>query len=150
MVETFDNFFSFSCDFSLENDYQKLCLQVKCNHESKDVSISYKVLESVNIDFIPVSKEWIFYNGDCQVWLNSFISLHTNEWKPFYQVKTELFSDFKVKWNLKVKRVHGTAIKDTLQYSYAVEGLNDYPENFTDFLELLRLLLNIPVFLIEL
>lgn len=162
--------------FSFENDFQKLCLEVRVsqhsseskNSECKKHKIEYRVIGLSNVDFVCASDSWVSFSGDSDKWLERFDLIDIQDWKSFYDVTNNPFPDSETKWNLCVEFVEEDADAGTEDFkkekegkfsinknensriSKSIYGHNLYPTNFDSFLYLLRDLLNIPVLLLEL
>jgi hypothetical protein len=129
-------------DFSFSNDYQKLHLEVKVS----EPDLIYKVHEAEGIDGLKATDEWKIYADDAIMWLKSFIDLRIFDWESSYSdPRTFGDSDAELpKWKLTVEEDDESELS-----TQKIVGLNSYPENFPDFLELVRKLLNLPYLVLE-
>lgn len=129
-------------DFSFSNDYQKLHLEVKVS----EPNLIYKVHEAEGIDGLKATDEWKIYADDAIMWLKNFIDLRTFDWEASYS-DSRTFGDSDVelpKWKLTVEEDDESELS-----TQNIVGLNSYPDNFPDFLELVRKLLNLPYLVLE-
>ncbi len=165
-------------EFSFENDFQKLHLEVKVSHSSLESSkqktghnIEYKIINSSGVDFVCafdrtsdcasdcVSETWISFQGDSAKWLERFDDIDIQEWNSFYDTAHNPFSSFETKWSLCIeaeKKEDDTSLafsktkNENSRKTKTIYGHNLYPVDFDRFLDLLKDLLQIPVLLLEL
>lgn len=137
--------------FSFENDFQRL--QVEASLDASTGAVQYRILESENVDFVQKCNAWTVYEGDSKEWMAAFGSLDIGSWgcndgKNISESR-DVFPNSEVKWSLVIRSTcqHNDE-EDVLKASG--KGSDSYPVNFTDFLELLKKLLGLPVFLLEL
>ncbi len=129
-------------DFSFSNDYQNLHLEAKVS----EPDLIFKVYEAEGIDGLEATDEWKIYADDAIMWLKSFIDLRIFDWESSYSdTKTFDASSSKLpQWNLTVEEDDESELS-----TQVVSGLNSYPENFPDFLELIRKLLGLKYLILE-
>lgn len=127
-------------EFSFTNEYQKLHVEVKV----AEPNLIFKVHEAEGVGVS--SGEWKIYSGQAVLWLKDFIDLRTFEWEDSYSDATfEAAPEGKLpQWCLYVEEDD-----ESEQAPQRIVGLNSYPENFPDFLELLRKLFNLPYLILE-
>jgi len=163
-------------EFSFENDFQKLCVEVRVSQSFAECSdkvsrleyqthkIEYKVMSLSNVDFVCASDSWISFSGDSDKWLERFENIGIQEWNSFYDATNNPFPDVETKWSLCVEETKeakevedfgkgefsfGCKKRDP-KTSMTIYGHSLYPVDFDSFLDLLKDLLNIPVLLLEL
>lgn len=137
--------------FSFENDFQRLQVEL----DVFNGAIHYRVPESKNVDFVQKNEKWNVYEGDFQKWAAAFGSLDIGNWNETSKSakstnKTSkncnIFPESEVKWSLSIRQSQD----DSDPMEVAGKGSDSYPVNFTDLLELLKQILNLPVLLLEL
>ncbi len=134
--------------FSFENDFQRLQVELDVSNGA----IRYRVPESKNVDFVQKNEKWNVYEGDFQKWAATFESLGIGNWNETSKSANEtsktqgIFPESEVKWSLSIRQSQDDS--DLMEVSG--KGSDSYPVNFTDLLELLKQILNLPVFLLEL
>lgn len=131
-----------SFDFSFSNEYQHLHLEVKVS----EPDLIFKVHEAVGVTGVVASNEWKIYSGEAIMWLKSFIELRTFEWASSYS-NASIYEDAGAKlpqWSLYIEEDEESELEPQ-----KIVGLNSYPDNFPDFLELLRKLLGLSYLILE-
>ena len=131
-----------SFEFSFSNDYQKLQLEAKVS----EPDLIYKVQESQGVKGVKATEEWQIYSGDAALWLKEFIDLNILNWDSSYS-KTSISSESEDKlpqWKLSVQEDEESELP-----TQKIIGLNSYPEDFPEFLELIRKLLGLPYLILE-
>lgn len=129
-------------EFSFSNDYQKLQLEAKVS----EPDLIFKVSEAVGVDGMTCSDEWQIYSGDPVLWLRDFIELRTFNWEASYS-HVSIMDENEEKlprWELLVQEDNESELP-----SQKIVGLNSYPDNFPDFLELIRKLLGLRYLILE-
>ena len=131
-----------SFEFSFSNDYQKLQLEAKVS----EPDLIYKVQEAQGVKGVKATEEWQIYSGDAALWLKEFIDLNILNWDSSYS-KTSISSESEDKlpqWKLSVQEDEESELP-----TQKIIGLNSYPEDFPEFLELIRKLLGLPYLILE-
>jgi len=134
--------------FSFENGFQRLQVELDVSNGA----IHYRVPESKNVDFVQKNEKWNVYEGDFQTWAAAFGSLDIGNWNETSESTNEtskthdIFPESEVKWSLSIRQSQD----DSDPMEVAGKGSDSYPVNFTDLLELLKQILNLPVLLLEL
>lgn len=140
---------SMTLSFSFENDFQRLHVEL----DSSSGAILYRIPESKDVDFVQKCDAWTAYEGDSKEWIAALGSLDIGSWGcndgKNMNESHDVFPNSEVKWSLVIRSTcqHNDE-EDVLKASG--NGSDSYPVNFTDFLELLKKLLGLPVFLLEL
>ena len=131
-----------SFEFSFSNDYQKLQLEAKVS----EPDLIYKVQEAQGVKGVKATEEWQIYSGDAALWLKEFIDLNILNWDSSYS-KTSISGESEDKlpqWKLSVQEDEESELP-----TQKIIGLNSYPEDFPEFLELIRKLLGLPYLILE-
>lgn len=137
--------------FSFENDFQRFLIELDVSNGA----IRYRIPESENVDFVQKSEKWDVYKGDFQKWMDTFESLDIGNWcETSKSANTtskvcNIFPESEVKWSLSIQQLQQSQ-DDNLTAAVSGSGSDSYPVNFTDLLELLKQILNLPVLLLEL
>ena len=129
-------------DFSFSNQFQKFHIEAKVS----ECDLIYKVHKAEGVDGVEVSPEWQIYSGDAVSWLKAFLELRTFNWEASY-CDAHIFNPETSnlpQWDLTIEEDDESAL-----LSQHIVGLNNYPENFSDFLELIRKLLAVPYLILE-
>lgn len=128
-------------DFSFTNEFQKFHLEAKVS----DYNLIYKVYQAEGVDGVSTSEEWQIYSGDAVFWLKDFIELKTFNWDSSYSDASLLNPDFSyTHWTLDIEEDEESSLPPQ-----HIVGLNNYPDNFPDFFELIRKLLGLEFLILE-
>lgn len=129
-------------NFTFSGEFQNFHIEAKIS----DYDLIYKVYQAEGVDGVNVSQEWQIYSGDAVLWLKDFIELKIFNWEDTYSVASNSKDSASVfpKWTLDIEEDDESALPEQ-----HITGLNAYPDNFPDFLELIRELLGLKFLILE-